>query len=315
MATETLNFDDRQPPACRGGAVAIGNFDGVHRGHLALLAELKQQAQRIGGPAVAVTFDPPPLQLLRPERFQPSLTRITDRAELIQANGADHVVILHTTQKLLSLGPGDFFRAVVQDQLAARAMVEGSNFGFGHNREGTVETLAQLCRKADIRLVVVPPVEWNGGIVSSSRVRTALLQGDVRDAADLLGRPYRLGGVVGPGRQRGQTLGFPTANLNGVETLVPLDGVYAVRVHYRGQGWPGAANVGPNPTFGEHARKLEVHLIGFDGGLLAQELAVDFIERLRDTRPFPSVVELTAQLRLDIERARHLAGIETQMKA
>ena len=306
MASLTVNWDENLPPSFQGGAVTIGNFDGVHRGHLALLAELRRQAQALGGPAVAVTLDPHPLKLLRPEQFQPVLTTITDRAALLQSHGADHVLILRTTRTLLGLTADQFFDTVVRDRLSARAMTEGPNFGFGRHREGDVSKLADLCGRHGLSLTIVPPLAWNGAIVSSSRVRTALVQGNVRGAADLMDRPYRLHGLVGTGRHRGQTLGFPTANLERIETLVPGDGVYAVRVHHQHEVWPGAANIGPNPTFGEQARKIEVHLIGFQGDLVGQELTVDFIERLRDTRPFAGVSQLVEQLKLDVERARQL---------
>jgi riboflavin kinase/FMN adenylyltransferase len=308
MAVYTLAWNEMPPGSCRGGALAIGNFAGVHRGHLALLAELRRQAVAVGGPAVAVTFDPHPLQLLRPEQFQPLLTTVADRAALLEANGADQVVILRTTPDLLQLSAEEFFSRVVRAQLAARAMVEGVNFGFGHNREGDVEMLRRLCAAAGLLLAVVPPLTANGVTISSSRVRDALVRGDAREAAALLGRPYRLRGTVGTGQRRGQQLGFPTANLELAETLVPGDGVYAVRVHHQGTVWPGAANIGPNPTFGEQARKVEVHLIGFQGDLYGQVLAADFIERLRDTRPFDGVAQLVEQLRLDVERARQIAG-------
>jgi riboflavin kinase/FMN adenylyltransferase len=307
MPTTTLTWDQAFPSACQRGAVTIGNFDGVHRGHLALLEELHRQAQRVGGPAVVVTFDPPPLKLLRPNEFQPMLTTVPDRSDLLHEHGADHVLFLRTTNDLLKISAQRFFQEVVQRGLAARALVEGFNFRFGHQREGTVATLQTLCQAAGLGLMVVPAFECKGTIASSSRVRTALLQGDVRAAADLLGRPYRLRGTVGTGQQRGQKLGFPTANLAGVETVVPGDGVYAVRVRHKGTIWPGAANVGPNPTFGEKARKIEVHLIGFQGDLVGQELALDFVERLRDTRAFAAVNQLVEQLRLDVERARRLA--------
>src|SRR5438067_7651189 len=179
-------FDWKQPPpaACRGGAVTIGNFDGVHRGHAALVAELRQLAREAGGPAVAVTFDPHPLQLLQPDRFQPLLTTPADRAELLQSCGTDCVLILRTTPDLLHLSAADFFRQVVVERLAARAMAEGPNFGFGHNREGDVRTLCDLCGRAGVRLAVVPPLTGpDGQPVSSSRVRTALVRGDVRAAA------------------------------------------------------------------------------------------------------------------------------------
>jgi len=247
-----------------------------------------------------------PLQLLRPDQFQPLLTTATDRADLLRACGADHVLLLRTTAAFLRLSAAEFFHQVLQERLAAQAVVEGVNFGFGRNRDGTIETLSSLCRQARIALTIVPPVLLDGQPVSSSRIRNALERGAVREAADLLNRPYRLRGTVGSGRQRGRTIGFPTANLEGVETLLPGDGVYAVRVHRGDVTWPGAANIGPNPTFGESARKVEVHLIGFQGDLLGQTLVVDFLERLRDTRPFASVAELVGQLHRDVEDARRI---------
>jgi riboflavin kinase/FMN adenylyltransferase len=311
MASEILSWDDEFAASYRQGAVTIGNFDGVHRGHAALVAELRGQAHAVAGPAVALTFDSHPLQLLRPEQFQPVLTTTADRVELLMALGADHILVLRTTPELLHLSAEAFFHAVIRDRLEARVLVEGVNFGFGRNREGNVETLDRLCRASGMSLVIVPPLLHDGAPVSSSRVRAALVRGAVDEAAILLGRPYHLRGTVGTGQRRGQTLGFPTANLTQVETLVPGDGVYAVRVHHQGSVWPGAANIGPNPTFGEQARKVEVHLIGFQGDLYGQTLVVDFLDRLRDTRPFASVTQLLEQLRLDVEQARRRAGPAT----
>jgi riboflavin kinase/FMN adenylyltransferase len=306
MATVWMNWDEPAPETCRRGVVTIGNFDGVHRGHQALLAELVGQARTLGGPAVVLTFDPHPLQLLRPAQFQPLLTTVADRAELLQAHGADHVVVLRTSPALLRLSAEEFFDQVVRHHLEARALVEGENFRFGRERQGSVATLSRLCGAAGLGFRVASPVQRHGVLVSSSRVRAALLAGDVAEAAELLGRPFRIRGRVVSGQRRGQTLGFPTANLEQVPTLVPGDGVYAVRVRQADALWPGAANVGPNPTFGEHARKVEVHLIGFAGDLLGQELAVEFIARLRDTRAFAGPAQLAEQLKLDIDQARRL---------
>lgn len=304
MATHRLDFAQTPPAGCRGGVVSIGNFDGVHRGHLALLAELRRGALAHGVPAVAVTFDPHPLQLLRPGSFEPLLSTPQDRAALLQANGADEVVILRTTPPLLALSPREFFEQVIGERLEARGLVEGLNFGFGRGREGDVDTLRALCRKVDIQMTVVDQVvAADGTIVSSSRVRAALDRGDVRRATNLLGRPYHLTGTVRRGVARGQALGFPTANLNEIRTLVPRDGVYAVRVENERDSWAGAANVGPNPTFGENVRKVEVHLIGFAGDLYGCRLALNFLERLRDTRPFASPTLLVEQLRRDVEQA------------
>jgi riboflavin kinase/FMN adenylyltransferase len=306
MSTFHVSLGGPVADACRGGAVTIGNFDGVHRGHQALVAEAARQARQVAGPALAVTFDPHPLQLLRPQEFQPLLTTADYRAELLHGCGADHTVILSATRELLQLSAKEFFERVIRDHLQARAVVEGYNFGFGRNREGNADTLRDLCRQAGLELVLVPPVELEGRPISSSRVRDELIRGAVRAAETLLGRPYRICGRVGRGQHRGQTLGFPTANLENVSTLLPANGVYAVRVHHENKVWAGAANIGPNPTFGEHAHKIEVHLIDFRGELYAQVLAVDFIERLRDTRPFATVQELVEQLRKDVEQARRL---------
>jgi riboflavin kinase/FMN adenylyltransferase len=314
MATTILGWNESPPEACRRGALAIGNFDGVHCGHAALVARVRQRAAEVGGRAVVLTFDPHPLQLLRPENFQPLLTTAADRAELLQACGADDVVILRTSRELLHLSAREFFERVIRAGFAAHALVEGDNFGFGRGREGTVDTLKTFCREADIGLDIVSPVERNGVRVSSSRVREALVGGDVGSAAVLLGRPYRLRGVVGRGARRGQTLGFPTANLERVETLVPGNGVYAVRLTHADQTWPGAANIGPNPTFGEQARKIEAHLIGFQGDLYGQSLAVEFIARLRDTRPFAGVEQLVSQLRVDVEQAQRLIAESERSK-
>ena len=310
MATHRLGWSEELPPECRNGALAIGNFDGVHRGHLALLEELKGQAKQVRGPAVVLTFDPHPLQLLRPEQFKPVLTTLDDRAGLLQAHGADHVIILRTTRELLQRSAAEFFGKVVLSQVGARALVEGGNFAFGRDREGTIEKLRDFCQHAGVGFTIVPSFRTEDGIpVSSSRVRTALETGDVREAARLLGRPYRLRGTVAEGSQRGHKLGFPTANLENIQTLAPLDGVYAVRVHRGKDRWAGAANIGPNPTFGEQARKVEVHVIGFQGNLYGDHLAIDFIARLRDTRTFDGIGELVEQLKLDVREAeRRVAG-------
>jgi riboflavin kinase/FMN adenylyltransferase len=208
---------------------------------------------------------------------------------------------------MLRLSAQEFFNQVIRDRMAAKSVVEGVNFGFGRDRQGNVETLRRLCGQWKMDFVIVPAFSSPDGVpVSSSRVRSALLQGNIRQTCDLLARPYRLRGMVGTGKGRGKTLGFPTANLERVETLIPGDGVYAVRVFHGGEALPGAANIGPNPTFDELARKIEVHLIGFQGELVGQELALDFIDRLRDTRPFAGVEQLVQQLKKDIEAARQL---------
>ncbi len=304
---ETVDWPDLPPESLQQGAVAIGNFDGVHAGHALLVRELFRQARTVGGPAVVLTFDPHPLLLLRPSEFLPVLTTVADRVDLLRQRGADHVCVLRTTPELLQLTAERFFEEMIRSRLRAKAMVEGENFGFGRERTGNIASLTEMCRTAGVGLTVVPPLQRDGRTISSSRVREALDRGDVRQAASLLDRPYRLRGMVGRGAQRGQKLGFPTANLIEPASLVPAVGVYAVRAQADGKNWPGAANIGPNPTFGEQERKVETHLIGFEGDLLGRPIALDFIDRLRDTRTFPSVDELVQQISKDVEQAR-LAG-------
>jgi len=293
-----------------GGAVTIGNFDGVHRGHARLIERLLAKARQVGGPAIVFTFDPHPVRLLRPQSAPPPLTWTDRKAELLSELGVSAVVAYPTDEALLALSPDDFFHEIVLDKLAARGMVEGPNFFFGRARAGDIDTLARLCTKAAVSLEIVEPIAAGGQIVSSSRVREAIAAGDVDLAKELLTRPYRVRGMVTHGAGRGIRLGFPTANLAAIDTLLPAQGVYAARSFTAAGNWPAAINIGPNPTFGENAVKIEVHLIGFSGTLYGQPLEIEFLSRLRSIRPFASVEALQAQLQHDVETARRIEAAE-----
>lgn len=308
MATLSLRWTEYPPPEFTGGAVTVGNFDGVHRGHRALVAAAKKWATQLGGPTVAVTFDPPPGALLNPTAVQVPLSTPAERAELLHACGADHVLILKTDPGLLSLSPEAFFEDVLTRLLEAKAVVEGYNFRFGRSRAGDTRQLRDLCQSAGIAFEEVRPVDVHGELVSSSRVRTAVNSGDIATVSELLGRPYRIAGTVVEGAKRGRAIGFPTANLDGVETLVPAVGVYAVRAWVDDHVYSAAANIGPNPTFGEDARKIEIHLLDYVGNLYGRRLAVEFVAKLRDTKPFASVGELVEQLRHDVAATRTIIG-------
>jgi riboflavin kinase/FMN adenylyltransferase len=224
-----------------------------------------------------------------------------------------------TDEALLQLSAADFFQRIVRDALAARALVEGPNFYFGHNREGTIKRLGELASAAGISLDVVPPVEIGGAIVSSSRVRGLIAEGHVGEARNLLAAPYRIRGMVTHGAGRGAKIGFPTANLAAIDTLVPAQGVYA------GVAWvtsadaeqqsararasyPAAINLGPSPTFGDPTPRVEVHIIGLDEALYGQPLEVDFLDRLRDIRPFNSAAELVEQLKRDVAQVEQIVN-------
>lgn len=294
-------FDSLDP--FRGGFLSIGNFDGVHRGHQQMFACLVRHAKEHNVPSCVFTFEPHPIQLLRPDEVPPALTTLEQKAELVAACGVDCMVVYPTDLRLLNLSAEDFFQAVVLGEFEAIGMVEGPNFFFGRNRSGTVEHLAEFCKAANIELDAVPPVYVGTQMVSSSVVRGLLIDGDVDEAGDLLGHRYRVAGLVTKGDERGRTIGFPTANLGQVATVLPLDGVYAGVAIHDGRSWPAAINLGPNPTFGERRRKLEVHLIGFEGDLYDQPMQIDFVSRIRDTLEFPNVDALKTQLEQDIQQA------------
>lgn len=296
------------PESLRHGAVTIGNFDGVHRGHARIVAELRKRAKEVAGPSVVLTFDPHPVRLLRPQHAPPPLTWTDRKAELLGQLGVDGVIAYPTNAALLQLTPRQFFDEILRQRLDAKAIVEGPNFHFGRKREGNVEMLRELCNEAGVRLQIVEPVGIGGEIVSSSRVRSLVAEGNVQEACRLLTRPYRLRGMVVHGAGRGRTLGFPTANLAAVETLVPAEGIYAGRAWADDKPWPAAISVGPNPTFGEGGLKIEIYLIGYQGSLYERPLEVDFLARLRGVERFDSVEALLVQMDRDVEASLRIAA-------
>jgi len=294
---------------CQGGYASIGNFDGVHRGHQAMLNVLTSRSRSENVPSVAITFDPHPIALLKPEAAPPALTTIDRRAELLGRYGVDVVLILPTDRSLLSLTAEEFFESIIRGRLQARGLVEGPNFFFGRNRSGNITVLRSLCGSHGLSFDVAPPVTVDEQLVSSSVIRSLLETGDVAHAVRLLGHHHRLTGLVGQGAQRGRTLGFPTANLMEVKTLVPANGVYAGWGMVDQQRFRAAIHIGPNPTFAEAARKIEVHLLDFQGDIYGHELHVDIVERVREVRRFGSVEELRSQLNLDLATVRSRLAI------
>jgi riboflavin kinase / FMN adenylyltransferase len=291
------------PSSIRGAFITVGNFDGVHLGHQALLSRLRAKA---GAPALAITFDPHPATLLRPQEAPVPLVWPEREVELLYAAGATEVGVFRTGPWLLELSARAFFDRVIRQQLGACGMVEGPNFAFGHDRLGNVAILKDWCAAAGIDFEVVSGTQIDGELVSSSRIRRALAAGAVDDATRLMSRPHRIRGVVGRGAGRGAGLGFPTANLIEIDTMIPADGVYVARawIDGRSPSYPAACNIGANPTFGEQGRKVEAHLLGFAGDLYDRRVELDFIKRLRDTRRFSGPDELLRQVRADIEATR-----------
>jgi len=293
------------------GAVTIGNFDGVHRGHQSIVQQVRKLADQVSGPAVVFTFDPPPARLLRPESAPASLMQIDRRTELLKKMGIDQVIVYPTTKELLDLGPELFFERIIVRSLKAKAIAEGENFRFGKDRRGDVSMLKRLCDEHDMLFSSLALQENDGGWISSTRIRALIETGDIAAANQFLVEPYRIAGKIVQGAQRGRTLGFPTANLESISVLCPPPGVYAGRVAGlalapEAIGLPVAIHIGPNPTFGESHLKLEAHIIGFNRDIYGDTLALELLAKLRDVNRFESKEQLLAQLRFDVEQTKQI---------
>jgi riboflavin kinase/FMN adenylyltransferase len=291
--------------------VTVGSFDGVHRGHQAVLAEIIRRARAAGRASVLVTFEPHPLQVLQPEAAPQLLTTAPERREVLAQSGLDYVSFLRFDRALAALPPEAFVRDVLVERYGVQELVIGHDHGFGRGRSGDVTLLRALGERLGFAVDVVAPVQVDGAPVSSSRIRRAVAAGDLSGAAALLGRPYQASGRVVAGERRGRLLGVPTINLGDVppSKLLPPDGVYAVWVEWRGGRAGGMMNQGGRPTFGDGRRILEAHLFDFAGDLYGEWVRIEWVERLRDVQRFASAEQLMAQLQRDRAHAEAvLAG-------
>jgi riboflavin kinase/FMN adenylyltransferase len=295
-------------PDVRGGTVVVtGNFDGVHRGHQALFARARLEADARHLVLVALTFDPHPRAVLG-TGAPALLTSTARRIQLISRLGVAHVFVRRFDRAFAAWTPERFVEELVVRELGAKVIIAGDNFRFGAKRAGDDALLRGLGPRLGFEAFTLEATDEKGAL-SSSRARDAVVAGDVREAAHVLGRPHSIEGVVAKGDQRGRTIGFPTANLDRVTELVPANGVYAVAVDRVAPGEPaslatGVMNIGTRPTVGGTSRTLEVHLFDLDGDLYGSSLRVHFIERLRDERKFDGLPALKAQIALDAAAAR-----------
>jgi riboflavin kinase/FMN adenylyltransferase len=287
-----------------GAVVAIGNFDGVHRGHQAVIAAALARARAAGKEAVAVTFEPHPRAFFRPGEPLFRLTDETAKLRLLAASALDGAIVLTFDAALAGLSAADFIARVLVERFAISGAVIGFNFHFGKGRLGTPALLIAEGRKFGFAIDIVPPFEENGRAVSSGPIRTALAAGDVAAAADLLGRPWFVTSVVGHGDKRGRDLGFPTANLAVPAGCGLRHGIYAVRVGVGGRRYDGVASFGRRPMFDNGAVLLEVFLFDFSGDLYGQSMDVAFIAWIRDQEIFPSTQALVARMKEDSALAR-----------
>jgi riboflavin kinase/FMN adenylyltransferase len=308
---EVVRLAAPEPRGWRHAAAAIGNFDGVHRGHQALIAVAVQDARARRGEPVVLTFDPHPSQVLAPDRSARALMTVEQKAEALGRLGIPRLVVLAFTLELSRQAPEEFVRRVVCGCLGAESVAVGSGFRFGHRRGGDLALLQRLGGELGMGVHGVPPLLHEGSPVSSTRIREALARGDVASARELLGRPFFVDGLVMAGDGRGRTLGFPTANLSLLNETLPGLGVYACRCRNltaadAGPGWGAVVNVGRRPTFGGGQVSVEAHLLDFSGDLYGRQLRVAFLERLREERSFPGPQALVAQIGEDVARARAL---------
>ena len=292
-------------PGKQKSVVTIGSFDGVHIGHQAILQQVKDAAKRLQLPSVVMTFEPQPREYFSSEKAPARLMRLREKIDALLDFGIDHVVCLKFNRQLRTLSALDFIDQVLVQGLAVDYLIVGDDFRFGCDRSGDFALLTERGREAGFEVMDTATIEVEGQRVSSTLVREAVEGGDFPRAAELLGRPFSISGIVGYGQQLGRELGFPTANVQLNRFSAPLAGVFAVKVNIAGSIYQGAANVGVRPTVGDLIKPiLEVHLLDFDGDLYGQRIAVEFIHKIRDEQKFTGIKELITTIQGDVEVIR-----------
>ncbi len=301
--------DSALPPTVGGTIVTVGTFDGVHRGHQAVLGRVAERAKETGLAGVMVTFEPHPLEVVNPAAARPLLSVGPEKFEVLAESGVEYCVVLPFTPTLARYDAEQFVDVVLRRRLRMEEMISGYDNGFGRGRAGDVETIRALGARRGFRVEVVPPTTLDDGRpISSTSIRRAVAGGDLRTAAIELGRPYSVSGHVIAGDKRGRELGYPTINLPlpSPRKLLPPEGIYAVRVQTPRGPFGGMLHLGPRPTFGDGTVTLETHLFDATGDWYGVYVRVEFMARLREVLTFTSPAELTAQMRRDDEHARRV---------
>jgi len=284
--------------------LAIGVFDGVHLGHKYLISQLKGYARQQNLLSGVVTFRQHPQEVLSPQTKLPSLTSLAQRTELLKKEGVEAIIILSFTRELAQLSARQFV-SLLQKYLRMRGVVVGPDFALGRNREGSADNLRALGQDMNFSVTVIPYIMINGEVVSSTAIRKALADGDMKRVLDLVGRSFNLSGRVIPGAGRGIDLGFPTANLDiDSEQALPADGVYATRAYIDDRAYQSVTNIGKRPTFGGSKRTVEVYVLDYHSDFYGHELKIDIIERLRGEKQFDTIEELKEQITEDVKQGR-----------
>ena len=291
----------------RNPVATIGNFDGVHRGHLTLFDMVKQRAAMINGESVVITFDPHPLKVMKPGNGPPLITPTEQKLSLIKAAGIEIIFCIPFTRNFASISAREFVQNILLDGIGIREIVVGYDYSFGRGREGNIELLKEMGQTGGFLVHVAEPVHIGDRLVSSTAIRELLQEGNLPDAKLLLGRDYQISGQVVKGMNRGgRLLGFPTANLDPIDELVPRVGVYAVHVVIDDTVFEGVTNIGYNPTFGKGPFSVETHILDFERDLVGKDIIIRFKKRLRNEKKFASIDELSDQIRKDVLTAKKL---------
>src|SRR3954471_758174 len=306
---DTAHFPDDQSPRWHNPVLAVGNFDGLHRGHMKIIDRVRRRAGERGGTPAALTFEPHPPRVLRPDKAPQLLMTKEQKLEALSRSGMQGVAVVSFTHELSRLDPEAFVRTVLVDWLGVVEVWVGANFLFGHDRAGTFSVLRTLGIRYGFRAEKIDPVRYKDFVVSSTRIRRLLAEGRVDEACSLLAHHYFIDGVFARGAGRGRELGFPTANIATANELVPPSGVYATTVTIDDIVYPSITNIGLRPTFGDVDRPIiETHVFDMTRDLYGTTLRVSFVQRLRDERAFPDVDSLRAQIEADCRSARRLFG-------
>jgi riboflavin kinase/FMN adenylyltransferase len=305
---DVLHFpDDSRPPWLVHPVLALGNFDGLHRGHLKIIERVRRGAAEHGGVAMAMTFHPHPPRVVRPDKAPPLLMTLDERLDALGRAGITCTAVVRFTTELSHWQPETFVEHVLVDWLRVAEVWVGANFLFGHDRSGNFTSLRTLGQLHGFRAEKIDPVRYKEFVVSSTRIRRLVAEGRVDEAGGLLGHPYMLSGRIVEGRRRGRELGFPTANLHTLNELIPPHGVYATTLTVDGVIHAAVTNIGLNPTFGDLPQaSIETHLLAYEGDLYGRNVQLGFVLRLRDERRFEDVDALRAQMDADRRRAERL---------
>jgi riboflavin kinase/FMN adenylyltransferase len=294
----------------KNAVVTTGNFDGVHIGHQALFHEVIERADAMEGTSVAITFDPHPIRVLKQNGHPPLITLLDQKTELIESTGVDVLIVIPFSTEFAALSAHEFVADILVRKIGMQAIVVGSDYSFGRNREGNLDLLKEMARKIGFEVILTDWIQGpnaNTDRISSTRVRELVMDGDMDRTRKHLGRYYQIRGRVATGRNRGgRLLGFPTANINLHDELSPKTGVYAVTVERREKQFKGVANIGYSPTFDDHIFTVEVHILDFEKDIYGEDIRVNFIQRLRAEEKFSGIDALSEQINKDILHARAL---------